>query len=368
MPAQASVRFDLAADKSLTGEGPLAEPDRTPGDVEPRRRTRGMGPRVPAPVSDGAVRHAIHGRDAFFRRSLVGADLTAAAVAYLLAAGLVGDGARWPALLALPLVVMLCKLAGLYDRDELLIDKATSVDEIPKLFNVAALLALSAALAGETVVQGGLAAFPLLVFWLALASLLVLFRAAARSFALRLTPTERCLVVGDADASAQFSSKLAESPHINSCVIGYVPLADRIRSDDPPPLGTLQELAELIIAHDVHRVIVAPRDTDSDDQLDIVRSVKALGVKLSVLPRIFEVVGSSSEFDDLDGLTVLGVPRFGLTRSSRTMKRTLDLVGAGVGLVLTSPFLAAIAVAIKLGSPGPVLFRQQRVGHQVQVF
>ncbi|HEX8159979.1 MAG TPA: sugar transferase [Solirubrobacteraceae bacterium] len=328
-----------------------------------------MGSKVPAPIIDVTARGTVLVRDAFFRRALLIADIAAAVAAYVLATVVVGGGTpRGESVLALPLVVAFCKLAGLYDRDELRINKATSVDEMPTLFNIATLVALLTALTGGAIAEDKLAPAALLVLWLGLTSFLVLFRAAARAFALRGTPAERCLVVGDADASAQIGRKLADSPRMNSLVIGYVPLRDRIRGDDPRPLGRLEELGELITAGDVHRVIVAPRDTDSDDLLDIAREVKALGVKLSVLPRIFEVVGSSSQFDDLDGMTVLGVPRLGLTRSSRAMKRALDLVVAGAGLMVASPFLAATAIAIKLDSSGSVLFRQKRVGSDGDVF
>jgi lipopolysaccharide/colanic/teichoic acid biosynthesis glycosyltransferase len=83
---------------------------------------------------------------------------------------------------------------------------------------------------------------------------------------------------------------------------------------------------------------------------------------VSVLPRLFEVVGSSVEMDDIDGLTLLGIHRYGLTKSSEILKRSMDVTGAGLGLVLLSPVLLAIATLIKLTSPGPVLFRQRRIG------
>jgi lipopolysaccharide/colanic/teichoic acid biosynthesis glycosyltransferase len=59
---------------------------------------------------------------------------------------------------------------------------------------------------------------------------------------------------------------------------------------------------------------------------------------------------------------LMGVPRFGLSQSSRALKRTFDLVGAGVGMIAAAPLLALCAIAIKLESRGPVLFRQTRVG------
>ena len=118
----------------------------------------------------------------------------------------------------------------------------------------------------------------------------------------------------------------------------------------------------MVRQHAVQRVIIAPVSTDAADTLELIRLVKAVGVRVSLLPRLLEVVGSSVEFDDVDGLTMLGVRRFGLTRSSRLAKRAFDIVGATLGLIVVAPLFAAIVAAIRLDSRGPVFFRQTRVG------
>jgi exopolysaccharide biosynthesis polyprenyl glycosylphosphotransferase len=68
------------------------------------------------------------------------------------------------------------------------------------------------------------------------------------------------------------------------------------------------------------------------------------------------------EFDDLHGVTLMGVRRFDLTRSSAALKRAFDVVGASLGVLAISPLMIACAIAIKLDSKGPVLFRQRRYG------
>src|SRR5438067_1672302 len=127
-------------------------------------------------------------------------------------------------------------------------------------------------------------------------------------------------------------------------------------------LNGLYDRAESL---DVHRAIIAPgwrADLEPRETLNLVRTLKAVGVRVSVLPRMLEVVGSSVEFDDLHGVTLMGVRRFDLTRSSAGVKRAFDLVGASLGLLAISPLMIAFAVAIKLDSRGPVFFRQLRVG------
>ena len=130
----------------------------------------------------------------------------------------------------------------------------------------------------------------------------------------------------------------------------------------------LSEIRDLARTLDVHRAIVAPSSADAGEMLDLVRTLKAVGVRVSVLPRLLEVVGSSVEFDDLHGVTVMGVRRFELTRSSAVVKRAFDLLGASLGLLAVSPLLVVIAVAIKLDGRGPVFFRQLRVGQHGKRF
>src|SRR6059058_5844179 len=82
-----------------------------------------------------------------------------------------------------------------------------------------------------------------------------------------------------------------------------------------------------------------PRSADAGEMLNLVRTLKAVGVRVSVLPRLLEVVGSSVEFDDLHGVTVMGVRRFDLTRSSARFKRAFDVLGASIGLLAISPVM-----------------------------
>jgi lipopolysaccharide/colanic/teichoic acid biosynthesis glycosyltransferase len=80
------------------------------------------------------------------------------------------------------------------------------------------------------------------------------------------------------------------------------------------------------------------------------------------------VVGSSVAFDYLHGLTILGVRHFGLSPAASRVKRAFDIAGSALGLLFLAPLLATIAVVVKLSSPGPVLFRQTRVGRDGHTF
>src|ERR1700722_823424 len=310
-------------------------------------------------------------RDAMFRRMLLLADVIAIAGTFLLVTQLSSRSLQlsWLSLVGLPLLLVGAKLFGLYDRDETLLRK-TTLDEVPKLFHLATLCALTAWLGSELIVRGGFLRRPeALVLWLALLAGLVLARAAARAIALRLAPVERCLFVGDEASAQTIRCKLTGHRGVKATMVAQLDL-DKAGpwSTDALSAGRLAEIRDLAQQLDVHRAIVAPGGAEGGEILNLVRTLKAVGVRVSVLPRLLEVVGSSVEFDDLHGVTVMGVRRFELTRSSALFKRVFDLLGALVGLLAVSPLLVVIAVAIKLDSRGPVFFRQQRVGRHGQRF
>jgi exopolysaccharide biosynthesis polyprenyl glycosylphosphotransferase len=309
-------------------------------------------------------------RDALLRRMLLLADVVAIVGAFLLTVELSSRSLQltWAAAIGLPILLIGAKLSGLYDRDEVLLHK-TTLDEAPRLLHVATLCALVAWLCGGLIVAGSLDRHEALFLWLTLALLLMLARASARALALRMAPVERCLFIGDESSARTIRSKLTGHRGVKAKLVAHVDLEKLSSwSTDSCSVPKLAEIRELAQTLDVHRAILAPRSADAGEMLDLVRTLKAVGVRVSVLPRLLEVVGSSVEFDDLHGVTVMGVRRFDLTRSSAAVKRAFDLIGVSIGLLAVLPLMAPIAIAIKLDSRGPVFFRQLRVGRRGQRF
>jgi exopolysaccharide biosynthesis polyprenyl glycosylphosphotransferase len=314
-------------------------------------------------------------RDTLFRRSLLAADTVAILLALVLTVGLssrrVPLHLTWESLAGVPLLLLAAKLLGLYDRDETLLRK-TTLDETPKLFELATLCTLVAWLGGRLVVAGSLDRREAFFLWIALGGLLVLSRATARVIALRIGPVERCLFIGDERSARVVGSKLTGHGGINAQVIAHLDM-DQVAawSTDAFSAPRIAEIRDLARTLDVHRAIIAPgwgADADAGETLNLVRTLKAVGVRVSVLPRMLEVVGSSVEFDDLHGVTLMGVRRFDLSRSSGWLKRFFDVLGASIGLLAIAPLMLAIAIAIKLDSRGPVFFRQLRVGRHGRRF
>ncbi|HEV3001018.1 MAG TPA: exopolysaccharide biosynthesis polyprenyl glycosylphosphotransferase [Solirubrobacteraceae bacterium] len=261
------------------------------------------------------------------------------------------------ALLLAPLVVVPAKLAGLYDRDQVVLNKST-IEELAAILRVAAVSAVLMWLLDDALDRSDVTAL-----FGALLLLLIAGRVAARATVARLLPGERCLLVGDPQAVDRIAGKLERH---GAQLVGFLPLADRRRDGDFAPAAALNAMVEQLR---VDRVVVAPGvHDDVDAALNVITRAKAMGAHVSILPRLFEVVGSSVQFDHVGGLVMLGVRRFGLTRSSRVVKRAADLAGASLALVVAAPVMAVVALAVRLDSRGPVLFRQTRVGRNGEPF
>ena len=361
---------DLALDERLEGRVRNAD-----------RRRRHQAPPIslaPKPFGfpevEGLVSPGAYRRDAIYRRTLVAADVLAAAFAgYFAVAQVAGASLKPQILIALPIVVLVGKLLGLYDRDELVFHKST-LDEAPKHFLLAGLYTLLGWLLAPALFDGEFTRSAGLALWMSAFLLTSSLRFTAREVARYVAPAERCLIIGRSGTRMRLAGKLTAA-RPSTEVVGYLPLEDERRahatwsgSDRRRRKLGMDDMPELVRQLDVHRVVIIPGEADNETLVDAVSRAKSSGVKVSILPRMFEVVGSSVEFDDIDGVTVLGVRRFGLSRSSARIKRMMDLTGAMLGLIVLSPLFLAVAIAIKLDSRGPVFYRQWRIGRDGRPF
>ena len=298
-------------------------------------------------------------RDKLFRRGIAVGDAAASLLAVAVALALGSPyGLRCGFVLVLPVTVLLAKVQGLYDRDELVIRKST-LDEFPKLLNLATLVAMIAWLSRHFFVTGAPSDWSLLKLWGVMLIFIVVGRASVRKLASWATPPERCFFFGDHETAQQVQAKLRHTK--NAELVGAA-AGNQLRLAD----GAIQDLARRF---GLDRLIVQSGDALTEGRtINLVRSAKAAGVHVTICPGVLAVVGSTVVFDEVWGLPLLGVPRFGLTRSSALLKRAFDLLVAGVGLIVLAPVFMLIAVLIRLDSEGPVLFRQTRVGRGGEPF
>ena len=347
-------RYERALALSTGGEGTVSVPrsDADPfHELAELRRRRRATPKASIDADSEAVRD-VRSRERIYRWLLAGADALAALAAVVVSMETIGGDAVRPLyLIVAPLIVLAAKVGGLYDKDELVIEHST-LNELPRLINLAAMSTLLVWLARHYLVSGVPSTKTLLALWVLMTLALVLGRSSARELARRLSPIERCLLVGRPSVLDQLECKFASYPRVS--------LVGRVRTEEVS--SDHQKLREIAERDQVHRIII---DTDASSPaaiLGIVRAANATGLQVSLLPSMLTAVGGSVVFDDVGGLVLMGVPRFGLSRSSLVLKRCFDLVGATLALILAAPVMTLIAIAVRLDSHGPALFRQTRVG------
>jgi exopolysaccharide biosynthesis polyprenyl glycosylphosphotransferase len=323
------------------------------------------------PLARSLVARDYGHRDWFLRRLLALSDAVclAVAMAVTMAAAAGTRAHSWQeyllyGLITLPAWAALFKVYGLYERDARRLSHST-LDDLPSLFHCL----LSGCLlmwCWFVVAAPAKLMFTAILTFGALAMVLVLAgRVLARAGFLRLVSPERVLLVGTGQASGALIEKMHARASLRLQPIGMVSCDESAGAAVALlRLGRLEEidLPDLLVAHRVDRVVVADVEIERERLLGVVRDCRTASVKVCLLPSTFSALGPAVEVDDVQGITVLGINPLVLSRSARIAKRGLDLVGAGLLSVLTLPLLMVLAAAIKLDSPGPVFFWQERIG------
>ena len=315
------------------------------------------------------------------RRALLAADVLGLTLAVTVAevvfasssqTGRIGAIEEWLLFVAMiPAWVVLAKLYNLYDRDA---ERAghTTADDAVGVFHLVTVgswifftLSWSFGLASPDLSK-------LVSFWATGILLVVAGRVLARALCRRsLSYIQNTVIVGAGDVGQLIARKILHHPEYGMNLVGFIDATPKERHaglGDLPLLGPSSALETVISAFDIERVIVSFSNESSDEMLALIRALNDHEVQVDIVPRLFELVGPSDEIHMLEGFPLVGLPPARISRFSLLLKRTIDVVGASIGLAFTAPLFAFIAIRIKLDSPGPIFFRQIRLGHNMREF
>ncbi len=179
----------------------------------------------------------------------------------------------------------------------------------------------------------------------------------------RSSRPRRVAVLGSGAVATRVAERLTEEGGVE--VVGFV-------DDDPMDLdswiGKLADLGDICELEGIDHVVVGFSRASAEELIEALRPVQGK-VTITVVPRLFDLLPTTAVIDDLGaGLTGISVVPGALGNGPRMAKRTIDVVGAAAALVVSSPLLVLVALAVKLTSVGPVLFRQERIGRDGQPF
>jgi exopolysaccharide biosynthesis polyprenyl glycosylphosphotransferase len=209
-------------------------------------------------------------------------------------------------------------------------------------------------------------------FWFAVMASLVIFRAAVRARGRRqIWYLQNTLVVGDSTQISAIVAKIVRHPEYGVNLVGCVDFAedDSVRFiGNVPVLDREADILAVIGELDVERVIVAWTAHHAEERLGLIHDLSDLNVQVDLVPSWFELLGLKLDLQEMEGTPLLTIPYTQLSASSRVLKRVLDVAITSVVLLVLAPVFLLVAIAIKLDSPGPVFFRQQRVGRENKPF
>jgi exopolysaccharide biosynthesis polyprenyl glycosylphosphotransferase len=182
--------------------------------------------------------------------------------------------------------------------------------------------------------------------------------------------TERVLMVGTGKGAELLIRRMNMFPQYGYQVVG-------VASDEPfpggefvgaPLVGTVSDMPKLVSTLNIHQVFIALPAEQRGRLLHLIKLCEDENLEFKIVPDLLEVMSTRVASNAIDGLPLVGIKRNQLRGWSAIAKRLIDIVVSAMLLVLFSPVLLVIAVLIKLTMPGPILFRQERIGRYRKPF
>ncbi|GGH63964.1 undecaprenyl-phosphate glucose phosphotransferase [Paenibacillus silvae] len=175
------------------------------------------------------------------------------------------------------------------------------------------------------------------------------------------------LILGAGSLGKRFYDKLKNYPELGYEVTGFL---DDYRHWDQleqkrysPILGRIDELEEFLSMHFVDEVILALPLDAHDKYSHIINVCEKAGVRTLIIPDFFDYLPARPHFDNFAGMPMINVRDIPLDIAvNRLMKRVFDIVFSLAAIIVTSPIMLIVALGVRLTSPGPIIFKQERVG------
>jgi exopolysaccharide biosynthesis polyprenyl glycosylphosphotransferase len=182
---------------------------------------------------------------------------------------------------------------------------------------------------------------------------------------------DRVLIIGAGEIGQMLVHKVRQNPKLGYVVVGIVENGRQDRRQfplDAPVLGALADIPRIIDKYAIDEVFIGLPESSHQELVNIISLCEREKVGVRVFPDVFQIMASEVTIGDLGGLPLLTIRDVALQGWKLTLKRGLDIVGSGLGLVLLSPFLLLAALLVKLDSPGPVFYTQERMGLDARPF
>lgn len=177
------------------------------------------------------------------------------------------------------------------------------------------------------------------------------------------------IIIGNSFRARKQAKKLAESQaSLGYRICGFVRIPGEDDIEDNETIMNIEDLKEVCSNQKIDQLIISPQAYRETDVLRLLYSLFPLGLPIKMEPDMLSYMTSSIHMQSIYDEPFIDLTSPSVSESSKNLKRTFDVVGSALMLILLTPLYLTLAILIKLDSKGPVIYRQERIGYQRKAF
>ncbi len=199
----------------------------------------------------------------------------------------------------------------------------------------------------------------------------IIFRSMKRNLFERRIGLQNAVIVGHNEKAKQLYDSVAQYPAIGYKVIGFVSLKDKVSkidSNNQKILGNVEHLSDIIKKYNVTDVLIAFESSDHDSLLEVISHCDNSDVSIKIIPDMYDIISGQARTNEIHGFPLIEIMPHIMQPWEESVKRLMDIVISIIILMVSAPLWILVGVAIKLDSPGPFLYSQERVGKDGKIF
>ena len=199
----------------------------------------------------------------------------------------------------------------------------------------------------------------------------VIIRSVLRNIRINNRNLKHILIVGDNDLAYTFARKIKENPYLGFVVSGFLGRKERVgtKIEGSKIIGSFFFLFKILNKNRYDRVVLAIPLKYYDKIDELVESCEKVGIKAEIIPDYIRYFPAQPSIDMIEDIPIINIRYVPLDDDfNKFLKYTSDLIIAIIAIILTSPIMIITAIAIKLTSRGPIIFKQERMGYKGKTF